>query len=222
MKMLPEFTKLDMDTWPRATHFRYYQEQIPCEYSLTVQENVTELLAFVHRSGKNFTAGLLYAVCRVVNAMDCMRMMVSETGEPGIWTVSHPNFTVFHDDDKTFSDLWMKYEPDFQRFCKEYVKVKDEYGNSKGVKGRPDQPANFFCFSCVPWIRYIGYANGTAGGRRPHLFPSITCGKYEKDADGKYMMPVTLTISHAAADGYQASMFFQRLQQTLTEICSEK
>ncbi len=219
METLPEFTKIDMKKWPRAEHFKCFQDQIPSGYSLTVEEDITELLAFMHQTGKNFTAGMMYAVCRVVNSMDCMRMMVTETGEPGIWKVSHPNFAVFHDDDKTFSALWMNYQPDIKKFCHEYVKVKEKYAEVKGMDGRPDHPANFFCFSCLPWIAYAGYAHNIVGNIP--LLPIITCGKYERNEKGKYIMPVTLTISHAAADGYQACMFFQRLQQTIREICSQ-
>ena len=59
---------------------------------------------------------------------------------------------------------------------------------------------------------YTGYASYVAG--TPSLFPIITFGKYTEE-NGKYTLPVTLTISHAAADGYHASRFFHRLEENL-------
>lgn len=46
------------------------------------------------------------------------------------------------------------------------------------------------------------------------LFPVLNYGKYEED-NGKLMMPVSITISHAAMDGYHEALFFQALQENL-------
>ena len=83
----------------------------------------------------------------------------------------------------------------------------------RGPKPKPDQPANFFCASCVPWIHYTGYSSVVPGGA-PHLFPIVTYGKFEK-REGRTTAPFTLTISHAAADGWHSAQFFQTLQETL-------
>lgn len=56
---------------------------------------------------------------------------------------------------------------------------------------------------------------------RPNLFPIVTFGKYVEE-DGRRKLSAALTISHAAADGYHASMFFERLQEVLDEFVIEK
>ena len=48
----------------------------------------------------------------------------------------------------------------------------------------------------------------------PALFPIIDFGKYTEQ-EGRYTLPVAVTISHAAADGYHTSLFFKRLQEEL-------
>ena len=50
-----------------------------------------------------------------------------------------------------------------------------------------------------------------------HLFPIITFGKYVEE-EGRRRLSAALTISHASADGYHASMFFERLQEVLDEF----
>ena len=49
------------------------------------------------------------------------------------------------------------------------------------------------------------------------LFPIITFGKYVEE-EGRRKLSAALTISHASADGYHASMFFERLQEVLDEF----
>lgn len=208
----PSYQKLDMETWPRREHYRYYRERLKCGYSLTTRLDVTETLRFAREHGRRFYGCFLYAAAKTVNELDEMKLMVTPDGTPGIWDAVHVNFTVFHEDDKTFSDLWTEYRPDFEAFYQEFERILDLYGGNHGVKGRPGQPPNFFCISCVPWMDYTGYTTHSAG--EPALFPIITYGRYAEQG-GRYTLPATLTVSHAAADGYHSSLFFQKLQENL-------
>ncbi len=209
---LPAYRPIDLDTWPRREHFQYYRTAIPCGYSATVRMDVTEAVDFARAHGLHFYPCFVYAAAKTVNEQDEMRMMLTPEGAPGIWDVSLPCFTVFHSDDHTFSDLWTEYDPDFRTFYQGFQQVTDQYGDRHGVKGRPGQPANFFCISCVPWLDYTGYANYSTG--TPVLFPIITFGKYTL-SEGRYTLPVTLSIAHASADGWHTSRFFQGLEENL-------
>ena len=211
-KELPAYEKIDMEHWPRREHFTYYRNSLKCGYSLTAKIDVTKILQFARSHKKRFFGCFLYAVSKTVNMMDSMRMMVPPEGGAGVWKVSHPNFTVFHEDDETFSDLWTEYRSDFSEFYQGFEEVLMRYGNQHGIKGRPEQPANFFCVSCVPWLDYTGYATSTVDA--PALFPIIVFVKYTEQG-GCYTLPVTVTISHASADGYHTSLFFKKLQENL-------
>ena len=208
----PRYHLLDPETWPRREHYRYYRQFLKCGYSLTARLDVTEAAAYARRNGKRFYGCFLYAAAKAVNSMDEMKMMTAPDGAPGVWEEVHLNFTVFHEDDKTFTDLWTAYRPDFANFYQEWDRVTAEYGGVHGVKGRPGQPANFFCISCVPWLDYTGYNTYTPG--EPALFPILTFGRYTESA-GRLTLPATVTIAHAAADGYHTAQLFQRLQAEL-------
>lgn len=209
---LPPYQNIHFDTWPRREHFTYYRTALLCGYSLTKRLDVTAAVSYARTQRKRLYGCLLYAVSKTVNEQDAMRMMTDADGAPGIWQVSHPCFTVFHEDDHTFSDLWTTYDPDFSRFYAEFERVLATYGDCHGIKGRSNPPANFFCCSCVPWLDYTGYATHAQGA--PALFPIVMLGRYETES-GRSTLPATLTISHAAADGWHTAQFFARLQQNL-------
>lgn len=213
----PGYQKIDPETWPRREHYRYYRERLKCGYSLTARLDVTEALGFARRRGRRFYGCMLYAAAKTVNEMPEMKLMTAPDGTPGVWDAVHVNFTVFHEDDKTFSDLWTEYRPDFETFYREFCRVVETFGASHGVKGRPGQPPNFFCVSCVPWLDYAGFTTHSVG--EPALFPIVTYGKYTEER-GRYTLPATLTISHAAADGYHSSLFFQNFQENLRRFGS--
>lgn len=46
----------------------------------------------------------------------------------------------------------------------------------------------------------------------------ITLGKYEQQTNGNFVLPLTVQISHAIADGYHVALFFNQLQEELKLI----
>lgn len=137
-------------------------------------------------------------------------------GNPGYYDILHPNYTIFHEDDHTFSDVWTGYTEDFKTFYKNMRDDMETYKDVKAVKAKPGQPQNFYCISMVPWLNFTGYSAYTESGT-PMLFPIITCGKFTEH-DGILTMPFCVNIAHAAADGYHTSMFINELQKLIDMI----
>lgn len=205
---------IDLDTWPRRSHWQYYRTMVKAAVSMTKRVDVTDLLSFCHREGLGFSPVLLHTVSKTVNGLGCMRMFADEEGNPAVWDVVHPNFTLFHPEDETFSDVWIEYAPELKDFLENYRRVLSEYGDRRGIKVRDGQPPNFFPISGIPWLSYDSFTSYTAGDRPPMLFPVLNYGKYEP-CEGRFIMPFSITISHAAMDGYHLAQFFQRLQGAL-------
>ena len=210
------FTKIDFDQWERKDHYEYYTKLLPCSYSLTAKLDVTTLYKTVKEKGYRFYPAVVYCVTKALNMRKEFRMAVNAEGEVGYWDQVHPNFTIFHEDDHTFSDVWTNYHEEFESFYGEMVEVMETYKDKKGVKVREGQPPNFYCISCVPWISFTGYESHVAG-RPAALFPIITFGKYEMNGE-RMEMPMTLSISHAAADGYHTSQLFLLIQEIMDQF----
>lgn len=75
-----------------------------------------------------------------MNETDEMKLMTAPDGEPGIWETVHPNFTVFHEDDETFSGLWTAYHRAFPDFYWEFEEVLARYGDCHDIKVGRDSP----------------------------------------------------------------------------------
>ena len=210
------FNYIDVDNWERKEHFDYYRTKIVCGYCMTVKLDITHFLEQVKKNNLRFYPSFIYCAARIVNSMKEFKMGVDAEGRPGYYDVSNPNLTIFHEDNHTFSDLWTEYSPDFKEFYKNTVDNMDKYSTAHGIKVRANQPPNFFCISCVPWVEYESYNTYTPAGT-PNMFPILTFGKFS-EKDGKYTMPFTLNISHASADGYHTGKFINDLQELLNTI----
>lgn len=211
------FTPFDPETWPRREHFDYYRNLLPCGYNLTVRLDMTRFLAAQKQAQLRFYPSFIHCVAAVVAELPefCMGL---QDGAPGYYDCMHPVYTVFHEDDKTFSDLWSEYDPHFPTFYRRMLADQETYGHIHRMKPKPGpMPPNFFCISGVPWLDFSGYATYTTGDRTPNLFPVISFGKYRQVGE-RWEMPLNLNIAHASADGYHSALFFNRLQARLDSI----
>ena len=210
------FTPIDLTTWPRREHFHYYRNLLPCGYSVTVRLDVTRFTAMLKKQGLKFYPSFIWCVSHNILSHPAFRMGVDRDGNPGTHDVMHPNYTVFHQEDHTFSDLWTAHDEDFSRFYQHFLADVAEYGNNRGIKAKDGQPGNFYCISCVPWLDFTGYSAVVPGGQ-PNLFPVITYGKAAEEA-GKVTLPFAVNISHAAADGWHTAEFVNDLQALLDSV----
>ncbi|MGI6013943.1 MAG: CatA-like O-acetyltransferase [Oscillospiraceae bacterium] len=214
------YTVVDMEQWPRKDHYAYYTQKLNVGYSMTIRLDVTKLLDCCHQNGYKFYPTFIYCVTSVINRTEALRMFQNQEGELCIWDDVMPNYTIFHEDDSTFSDCWTAFSSDFVTFYRAITDDMERYQDIKGIKAKPGQPANFFCISCVPWIDFTGYSNYVAGGT-PQFFPIITFGKYTRKED-TVEMPFNLTIAHAVCDGYHTGCFFRDLQEEINNFRVDK
>ena len=209
-------TKIDMENWPRREHYEYYTQKLKIQYNMTAEVRVENLLAYCRRTGKRFYPVLIYLVSKTVNGIDNLKMFLDEEGQLCQWEEVHPNYTIFHEDDKTFSDCWSRYHSDLETFYEGIAADMARYADVKGIKVRGGQPANFFCVSCAPWTAFTAFNTTVIGGGLQY-FPIITAGKYHEE-EGNVLLPVNLNVIHAVCDGYHAGLFFERLQREIDEV----
>ncbi len=210
------YQPINMENWPRKEHYQYYTHKLKIEFNMTVPINITNLLDFCHTNEYKFYPAIIYCATKVLNQIENFRMFLDEQGNLCVWDTIIPSYTIFHEDDKTFSDCWSDYSEDFTTFYHTITKDMNTYKNTKGIKVKDHQPPNFYCISCTPWTSFTSYNSRVANGE-PTYFPIITIGKYEKNAT-KTMLPVNLTIAHAVCDGYHAGLFFEYLQDEVTQL----
>ena len=132
--------KIDMDTWARREHYEYYTKQLKVEYNITANVDVKNVLDFCHSKGYKFYPAMIYLVTKTLNRIDNFKMFKDKYGYLCAWDKIIPNYTVFHNDDHTFSAMLLilthQYNWEKRRFA-----IRD----SAAITGK-----------CCPWR--AGYA----------------------------------------------------------------
>ena len=76
---------------------------------------------------------------------------------------------------------------------------------------KPDRPDAFTPVSCVPWVSFTAVGHDTPGPRQMY-FPIIVFGRYHEVHD-RWMLPFSIMVNHAVADGYHTSMLIHDIQE---------
>lgn len=206
-----KFIRLNTETWERKEYFDYFYNQIKCKYTLNVNLDISKLLETSKQLKLKFFPSFLYVIMRSVNQNKEFRMSFDNQGNLGYWNYVVPSYTIFHEDTKTFSDIWSDYNEDFSLFYQGVRRDMETYKHVKGIKARSDQPANFCSISSLPWLSFTGYNQDTYT-ESSFLFPLIRFGKYHTEGE-KTLIPFAVFVNHAVADGYHTAKLINDIQE---------
>ena len=205
------FQLIDMETWDRADTFRHFIEA-DCSYSLTRRLDVTLFTEFISEKKLRSFPAFLWCVLDCVNRRREFRMGLDSENRPGFYDMIHAEYTVMNRETKNVDSLTALYDSDFSNFYTGFCSGLDGFLRS-GI--RPESREDVVLASCVPWFSYEGLCFQMKSNLI-FLRPMFTWGKWEL-RDGKKMLPFTLQMHHAAADGYHCALFFEDLEGILNE-----
>ena len=134
----------------------------------------------------------------------------------GIYEQMHPAYTIFNQEQKTFSGIWTEFHSDYLDFLKAYESDIAMYSSSMKFAPKPDRPNNSFDISMVPWFSFTAFdINVFDDGK--YLLPIFTMGRFF-DIDGRKMLPLAIQVHHAVCDGYHVGKFVELLQEKINSL----
>lgn len=203
------FTLIDLHNWNRREHYLHFINEVRCSYSACINLDISNL------NGKRLYPTMLWLLTQVVNQMPEFRTAITDEGL-GYYDEMHPAYTIFNQEQKTFSAIWTQYQTDYHSFLKSYESDSEKYSSSIEYAPKPGRPANSFDVSMVPWFSFTAF-NLNIFGDGTYLLPMFTMGK-TFETDGKRMLPLAIQVHHAVCDGYHVGKFIELLQAKINEF----
>lgn len=211
---------IDKESYYRKGVYRHFTEDCKCSVSMTARVDVTELREFSRRTETKFTVNFLYILSKVLNSREDYRMgYIWQTEELICYDRINPTQYVFHEDTETCTPVYTLYDEDYPTF---YANACADIERAKQTREYLLDPANhpnWFDASYIPWTSYDSLNVELPDG---YLFfaPIINWGKYREE-NGRLMMPVTVRLNHAVADGYLVARVFGLLAEEIERFCRE-
>lgn len=214
------YKKVDKNTYYRKELFRHFSEDFKCSTSITARINVTKLKEYSEAKGTKFYINFLYLLSKVVNSREDYRMgYLWETDELICFDKINPTQYVFHEDTETCTPVYTEYFEDYNTFYKAAVQDVEQAKKTRTYGLDMENHPNWFDASFVSWLSYDSLNVELPDGYL-YLLPIVNWGRYREEND-RFMMPVTVRINHAAADGYLVSKVFLLLEEEIERFCTD-
>lgn len=212
---------IDKETYYRKGVFRHFSEDCKCSVSMTARVDVTKLVKYSKSTETKFYINFLYLLTKVLNSRDDYKMgYLWQSGEIICYDMINPTQYVFHEDTETCTPVYSNYDPDYKTFYEnaladvEKAKQTREYGLD--AMNHP----NWFDASYISWLSYDSLNIELPDGYL-YFAPIINWGKYREE-NGRLMLPLTVRMNHAIADGYLVARVYKLLEEEISKFTGEE
>ena len=209
---------IDLEKYYRKGVYRHFSEDCKCSVSMTARIDVTDLVTFSKKTDTKFYLNFLYLLSKTLNSRDDYKMnYLLQTNELVCYDVINPTQYVFHEDTETCTPVYTNYSEDYQEFYKNALADLERAKNTREYLLDAANHPNWFDASYVSWLSYDSLNVELPDGYL-YFIPIINWGKYREE-NGRLMMPVTVRMNHAIADGYLVANVYRLLDKEIAEFC---
>ena len=212
-----KFKIITMSQFDRAEHFQYFMS-VGTVIELTSKINVTGAVEKCREEKISFQSYMLYSMYKVINTIDAFKYDLVD-GVVIQWDQIVPTFSAFDSDKGLFYTIFADMGEGYPEYHINYTKTLNQYAHYSAMVPQGHLPKNAFNVSSIPWLHFEHFSSNSKS-MESNIVKMITLGKYEA-INGQYLMPVTMQVSHAIADGYHVALFYDRLQKKLDRSVSE-
>lgn len=204
--------KIDINKWERKEIYRFFKDFDEPYYGITVDLECTAAYDFAKKNKLSFFLYYLYLVLKAVNQTEAFRYRIEEDGLY-LYDVVNGSATIDRDNG-TFGFSYIPYFEDLHLFMERAIEEMIEVRMSDQLI-RHEIGENIIHFSSLPWIKFNHVSHPRHYKTRDSI-PKITVGKYFM-SERKRMIPVSVHVHHAVADGLHLGQFFEILQGLFME-----
>jgi chloramphenicol O-acetyltransferase type A len=206
-------TEIRLENWNRREHFAFFSKFDEPYFGLVANVDCTEAYQNAKANNISFFIYYLFHAVQAVNQVEGLRYRI-EDGKIYCYDHIHASATIGRDD-TTFAFSFIPFSESLQTFTLDANREIEAIRNSSGLRinehtARPDTVH----YSSIPWLSFTGLSHARHF-RFPDSVPKISFGKIFMQ-ENRRLMPVSVHVHHALADGYHVGKFFEAYQQRLS------
>ena len=206
---------LDLDDWPRKSHFLFFKEYEFPFFNICFPLSVRELRRYTSSAGISFFLSYLYLSLKAANEIEAFRYRLKDE-QVWVHDTLNAGSTVLNTD-RTFSFCYFDYHEHFVDFLEESEERLAEFkaGRKSLATKRAD---DLIYYSVLPWLDFTSFSHARRSPNADSI-PRFVFGKTEAGADD-LRMPMSVEVHHALVDGYEVGLFKDRLQELFNDPAS--
>lgn len=204
---------IDLETYPRRSHFEYFKTLAYPYVGFTANVDVTGLLCFARERQASGFLACLWAAANAANAVPELRQRI--IGE-GIAQFDHCDtaHTVALPD-KTFCNCRTDCRMGLEEFLA-YGRTRQEEAKGRhGFVSTQEDETDLIFVSSVPWVAFTQCIQPVP--IPADCNPRIVFGKYIREGE-RTLMPLHIQCNHALVDGYHLGEFYRVFQEIADSV----
>ena len=207
--MLENAHFIDLDTYPRRDHFRYFCSMAYPYVGCTVNVDITDFLSRARMEKQPFFLSFLYHAVCAANSVPELRRRIYEDRiiEFDCCGSSHTVAKA----DGTYCYCPLRFDMSFEDFLP-YAIERHEAAKESGTLEEDKDILSCYFVSSVPWLSYTCLIQPVPSPADSN--PRINWGKYFQQ-DGRTLMPVSILCHHGLVDGLHLGQFYTALEKRI-------
>jgi len=207
-------TIVDLKSWPRADHFRFFRTYDRPHYALTSRLDVTRLMTTRKAQGLSPYRACLYAIGAGLHAVPELLMRFR-----GDVVVAHDTVALsmtVPTDAGSFAYAYVPYLADPAEFDTQCAALITKAATGAELNANAGERDDLAYLSCLPWLDYSSINNAMPGP--DDCIPRISWGKIVEQPGSTWDMAMTLEVHHALVDGAHIAAYFAAAQAALNRV----
>ena len=205
--------RIDMATYPRRDHFEHFYGMAYPYVGVTVEVDVTALLTLCREKGYSFYLMVLHAVALAADEVDEFRRRIDDGG-----IVEYDECPTSHTElkpDGTYAYCTLHHHMPLAEYLQKAEAARAAARKSGSIEEEAEVQSMYF-ISTLPWLYYTQLIQPVACGDESN--PRFTWGKYQQNAEGRMMMPLSVLVHHALADGVHIAKFYDGFEKQMKHL----
>ena len=199
---------IDMENYPRKSHFEYFGALAYPYVGITANVDVTNAIRFAKEKGGSTFLAVLYVAVKAANAVPELRQRIDD-GRIVEYDYCDIGYTVALEN-HTFCNCYTDSRMSIEEFFVDAKRRQEEAKRHPGFVNPDEDETGLIFASCLPWVEFTQCVQPVPSPADCN--PRIVFGKYIREGE-KILMPLHIQCNHALVDGYHLSEFYRIFQE---------
>ena len=203
---------VDLDTWIRKDHFKFFSAFEEPFFGVTVDVDCTATYQQAKDLQVSFFLLYLHKSLQAANDIEAFRLRIVDNE---VWKYDQVNASAtINRKNGTFGFGYIDFYPEFETFLAQATLEIEKVEQSSGLLPASSGD-NVIHYSALPWLDFKSLSHARNFSFKDSC-PKISFGKL-REKKGKKLMPVSIHVNHALADGFHVAQYVDRYQTLLNE-----
>lgn len=206
-------TIIDLDTYPRRSHFEFFRNMAYPYVGMTANVDVAHLIRYAKGRGGSPFLAIMWTAAQAANAVPELRQRIV-----GDEIVQFDHCDTAHTvamPDKTFCNCRTDCRMPIEDYLVCGAQRQEEAKTHHGFVDQGEDETSLIFASCVPWVAFTQVVQPTP--IPADCNPRIVFGKFIKDGEST-QMPLHILCNHALVDGRHIGEFFEAFSDIAAQV----